>query len=398
MPFVTEERWRRRSWRVACLDLVEGRAEAVVEAWGVELRKRLLHEVQAHGTIDGGLRFDLDAYSRLEWRHSETLAPFETEPGELAHLCEHGAHLTSLWLDRIPDLCEWRHELEVPAGTVFAHQPAATAQEIAEGCLRPAAVVGSYAVFAGEDGRKVAHIPRPVARDRDGLNPVWGTIRIRDGISTVSFDRAALLALRLPVTIYGLDTLGWTSAGGTWRTMGSWTTSSSLFFCVNASPEFDGTTTAITAYVKRNTYTPPPATIGVCYGLYSDIATPARLVDTGEIAAGGWPNNTGAWRPSNTDSGYSVLAALTYVLAVRGYSSDYDNGEWVYVASDAAGSDELWVNGSVAYVEGACPATLDKTPTNKYAGTHYLSVYCTYTPPAAGALPMAMHHYRRRHS
>ena len=371
MPFVTEERWRRRSWRVACLDLVEGRAEAVVEAWGVELRKRLLHQVQAHGSIEGGLRFDLDAYSRLEWRHSETLAPFETTPGELAHLCEQGAHLTSLRLDRVPDLCEWRHELEAPAGTVFAYQPAPTPAEEAGECIRPLAVVGSYAVFAADDGRKVAHIPRPVARDRDGLNPVWGTIRIRDGISTVSFDRAALLALRLPVTIHGLDTFGYTSVGA------SATGYAGIVGYLKAySPASSGDATSMSCYFSSY------SSLNLAkYALYSDAAGSANAFLAETVTCSG-PQAVPGWYSANFAAPYGITGGTPLHCAL--FSNAGMN--FYYDTETGAGPFEYaaWPN----FPATATPVSRDR----KY------SLYCTYTPTAAGALPMAMNHYRRRHS
>ncbi|MFW6164290.1 MAG: hypothetical protein ACODAJ_16090, partial [Planctomycetota bacterium] len=217
MPMVTARRWRERGWSEESAGVVAGQAEARVRAWGAVVRKRLLAAVAAEAAIEGGRRFDLDAHSRLEWTHAPDLAPFETEPGELAHLAEGGAHLSRLRLSRLPDQTVWQHDLDAP-GLQFTYQPKLPAADIAEGCVRPPAVVGSYAVIATVDGRKVAHIPRPVAVAASG-NRVWGRIEIVAGVSTVRFDRAALRD-RLTwggegIVIYGLDTFGYTGSAAT---------------------------------------------------------------------------------------------------------------------------------------------------------------------------------------
>ena len=287
MSLVTTELWNARRWSAEEPRLAaDGRPELACTLWGLPVRKRLLTAVAAHQAIDGGRRFDLSADARLEWTHAADLAPFETEPGELAHLAEGGAHVSCLRLTRLPETCVWQHALEYPAGTQFLHQPALTAHELAEGCVRPPAVVGSYAVRAPDDGRKVAHIPRPVAVDARGER-VWGSIEIAAGLSTVRFDRAALRnRLRWGddgIVIYGLDTFGYTSVGGSYD--------SNVPNLCNAHGPFtlsaDGTVTEIRAYVRCY------VTRKFEFGIYNDNATDPHGLEgdseeTERVAADWW--------------------------------------------------------------------------------------------------------------
>ena len=381
MPFVTKDRWRGREWRAERLGLVDGRAEAVVALWGAVVRKRLLTPVSAHASLDGVHRFDLDASSRLEWTAAADLAPFETDPGELAHLAEGGAHVSCLRLSRMPDECVWQHELELP-GVRLAYQPALSAEEIAEGCIRPPAVVGSYAAFALDDGRKVCHIPRPVAIDGHG-NRVWGTIEIAAGISTVRFDPDALRALAWGddgIAIYGLDTFGYTSIAGTAST---WSTGYLYAWLGTVSPASDGTATTVSIYTSGSIYERQ-----LTLGIYADNAgePAAKTADTDGYT---WTGAGSGWRTDEIDGGgVAVASATPYWLlgqAESALTTYYDAGSYTM----------KWDTGGHSYTHGTLvtpwPATAGTRTSRDY------SIYVTYTPSAGGlSLPVAMHHYRRR--
>lgn len=382
MPMVTAQRWRGRSWGAESLAVVAGQAEARVRAWGVAVRKRLLHAIVAHGAIDGGRRFDLDAHSRLDWTAAGDLAALETEPGELAHLAEGGAHLSVLRLARLPDECVWLHALDAP-GARFVYQPPLTPEEIAEGCIRPPAVVGSYAVFAADDGRKVAHIPRPVAVDARGER-VWGTIEIAGGVSTVRFDRAALRE-RLHwglegITIYGLDTFGYTSIGGS----GDYLTQGIRYILADSQPSSGGDAESITFRTKSWSLSEG----SVACALYSESASKP----SGKLAEDttGINYTHGTWDTCEFDSSYAVAASTQYWLAIWNH---VDEGATICLSYDSGTGD--------SYKESTSPEAFNwpstASPTGEGAGKVY-SIYCTYTPSGGGALPMAMNHYRRRRS
>jgi len=375
MAFVTKARWRDRTWRSERLDLVAGQAEARLVAWGAAVRKRLLAPVSAHASIGRGHRFDLDASSRLEWTTADDLAPFETEPGELAHLAEGGAHVSCLRLSRMPDECVWRHELELP-GVRLTYQPPLTAAEISEGCTRPPAVVGSYAAFALDDGRKVAHILRPVAVDGHG-NRVWGTIRIADGISTVRFDPAALRSLAWGgdgIAIYGLDTFGYTSVGGS---SGTLVQDYDIAHKCPTAPDSDGTVTAIWAYVD-----PAGGDAVVVVGIWDHDAAnnlPENLLGS---SVGLWTNPLG-WKEESVSA--SVTASTQYWLGwnteSRAVVAYYDAGtRYVYHART---------------YDGTLPDPFGNSING--SGARDYSIYATYTPTGGGlSIPVAMDHYRRR--
>jgi len=384
MPFVTEDRWRGREWRAERLGLVDGRAEAVVAAWGAVVRKRLLAPVSAHASLDGVHRFDLDASSRLEWTTAADLAPFETEPGELAHLAEGGAHVSCLRLSRMPDPCVWQHELELP-GVRLVYQPALTPEEIAMGCIRPAAVVGSYAAFALDDGRKVCHILRPVAVDGHG-NRVWGTIEIAAGISTVRFDPGLLRKLAWGddgIAIYGLDTFGYTSIGGTlYSSLAHY-----IFSCGPWAAPANGTVDSLHAYVEDG----PSGNWNHCQmAIYPDnggkIDGSTLLCHSAELYD---YNLAGAWET------YAVAGSPAMANGV-----DY----WLCYWHDTTYSRRFYDSGSGAQRYSTETYSADNWPdpgeaTTAFQSSVEYSLYVTYTPSAGGlSLPVAMHHYRRRRS
>ncbi|MBM4036715.1 MAG: hypothetical protein FJ291_33700, partial [Planctomycetes bacterium] len=163
MPIITQARWLARSWRTGLIDVLPGGGApaAGVVAWGLPFRKRWAGEwLRTHKAIDGGRRFDLSSGAVLEWTHSAALAAAGLP-------IEGGLLKERIVLDRQPATNRFEFELEVPAGTAFAFQPPLTQQEAEAGHVRPAAIVGSYAVF-GPSGEKLAHVLRPFALDADG--------------------------------------------------------------------------------------------------------------------------------------------------------------------------------------------------------------------------------------
>lgn len=227
MALITTARWDARGWTNQ--QFTRGSRHSL---WGVPVRVQVHenHVVQGEGDIDNddadlvgpggvGRHFNLAGGSRLVWRHVtfadrlHPLAPFETTPGELDHLCEGGARVSMLWLPSVPTDPTWRHRLTLPPGTdIMKCEDQVTQAEIDFNCHVPEAARGSYRLRAGDDGRKCGHIVRPRAIGHNG-NKVWGRIDIANGVSRVQFRRADLLTLATPVRIFGMDTIGETVNG-----------------------------------------------------------------------------------------------------------------------------------------------------------------------------------------
>ena len=114
------------------------------------------------------------------------------------------------------------------------YQPALTAQEIADGHVRPDRVVGSYAVYHTQKNNhkqgevnyecgKIGHIYRPRVTDNLG-NTIWGewnTDAETSGELTLTIDAAWLAAAAYPVTID--PTFGYTSVGASFQGCGNGT-------------------------------------------------------------------------------------------------------------------------------------------------------------------------------
>jgi len=384
VPLVTAERWRNRRWST---DI--GPRGSRITAWGVPLALRLHddHAIQAEGDLDGdddalvgpgrvGRHYDLPGGHRLIWREVKPgdvlhpLRPFEETPGELDHLAEHGVRLSVLRLASVPENPVWRHRLSCPPGTQFVYQPPLMQAQIDEGAERPRAVVGSYVVRDG-DGCKVGHILRPCALSADRTKRVWGAIQIQDGVSEVTFRPDALTALGPGALLFGLDTFGYTSVGGSFLewTSPSYTYAVGPYTCPSA-----GTATDLHFYARLLTGANGKL------GLYTDASgEPDDLLEsTAEFT---WTSR--AWNTHSINQG--VSASTDYHVgqgADGGVGIYYDSGTSKYHRSEqdyADGLPDPW-NGSVLY------SNLD------------VSAYVTYTPSGggAGAAPQSMHYARLR--
>lgn len=382
MPFVTKQRWDARGVTDESIDVADGQPRWRARVWGVPVEKRLsgnwpgTHRSLAAGKK--GREFDLPNGRKLRWETSDSLAPFEEKPGELKGLAEFGAHVTSVVFAAAPPAgFTIAHKLSLGAGTVVAYQPELTQAEKDEGCVRPRAVVGSYAVY-DKDGLTFMHIPCPVLVDAAGKK-AWGTIKINPPVgpptgvfnSVVTFKAADFAGLVYPVTAYGLDTFGYTTEAGT-------ETSFALNTIVGFgpfSPGSSGSATDIRAFLKREGGAPMVA-MEVTMGLYANNAGyPAALhrdgggVNSMSSAAYGWIIDT-------LDSAYSVVGGTDYWLVHN------HNLGVLYVKYNTVADFYSYHLGSVTYSSGALsspfPGGAAERASRKY------SIYCTYTPSAAG--------------
>ena len=102
---VTAAKWARRGGRSISMGVnAAGKPQSEFESWGVRGKRRFNDAwLGTHREIAGGHEWDLPGDYVLRWVRSDTLAPFETTPGELQHLAEWGAEITSLAATAIPN-------------------------------------------------------------------------------------------------------------------------------------------------------------------------------------------------------------------------------------------------------------------------------------------------------
>lgn len=378
MPFVTPKRWDNKRWTTE-----EGSRGSRMKLWGVPASLALdpSHVVQGENPLDGddealigpgkvGRSYDLAGGDRLVWREvtkvesKHPLAPFEDRDGELDHLAEGGCRLSCLRLARVPDDPTWRHRLEFSNGASLIYQPALTPHELSQGFVRPAGVVGSYAVY-DVTGCKIAHVLRPCALSANRERRAWGAIEIVDGVSTVRFAKADLQGLGPNPTIYGLDTFGYTSIGA-----------SEQYPSINwqhgyygYSPAGDGNATDVYVYCVRGS-----ASTRLTCGVFSDSGgAPANLLrDTGEIT----PSGAYAWNQTTLDSPLAVVGGTTYHAGIN------TGGEIIGLKLDGRVGYDVYRE-SATYSAGAL---VDFSSPAVWVQNQEVSVYVEYTPAATGSL------------
>lgn len=208
--------------------------------------------------------------------------------------------------------------LDIPyesSGLDFYYQPALTVDELAQGNVRPAHVVGSYAAYHASEGvlhaspdkaekyraGKAFHLYRPEAIDATGA---------RHWVPMVLDQQAHLLRLDLsekwwdtaayPVTLD--PTLGYTSIGAS-------TTSHAVSRGVcgrTAAASENGTATSISVYGQSTS-----GTCNYCMVLYDDNTTTGTRLDYGaEVGRSG----AAAWNTDNVVVGYSLVAGTRYYV------------------------------------------------------------------------------------
>ena len=266
-------------------------------------------------------------------------------------------------------------------GLSFHFQPPLTPAEVLEGAVRPANVVGSYAVYhstrAGNiqnrDGTprvhyrtgKAFHIYRPEAIDALGLR-TWCRLNIDEaaGLLTVTVPQAFLDTATYPVVVD--PTFGYTSIGGTNAGYSGIPTTGGV-----ATPPSSGDVTSITWYGKQTTGS--GALLGVA--IYSDNAgaPDSKLAeDSGDTTI----NSTAGWWTTNI--ALAVVGGTAYHLAAwvnASYRSYYDSGLTSYYRTGV--SFESW------------PASFGGTSEAIKKRSHY----ATYTA-SGSSVPVFDHHYR----
>jgi len=248
-------------------------------------------------------------------------------------------------------------------GLKFYYQPELTLEEIALGCIRPANVVGSYAVYhatrtnmhrgkADADKYKAGkafHIYRPKVIDASGKE-VWADLHI-DNKLTITIDQVWLDAAVYPISIdpnFGYESI----AGSSWRTGDNYKRA-----CKFTAPG-SGTATSVTVYTAA--YGP---STGYMRGfIYSDSGGQAdALLATGtELLL----DDTFGWEQSDLST--SITEGTPYWL---GWMFDHVN--WYFYDTGDTGQVN-W--GRDPYADG---------PSDPFGTPNVLdwvqSIYCTYT-------------------
>lgn len=250
----------------------------------------------------------------------------------------------------------------------FFFQPALTAPELALGWVRPANVVGSYAVYhkTKRDGRpgsthygtgKAFHIYRPEAIDALGQR-VWCDLAYTAPTLSVTVPLDFLASATYPIRVD--PTFGYTTIGGS--SGSSAHGPPELFVCLFTSPSDFGTATEMSIYLRHAS-----TSSNAKAAIYSDSSGPsALLASTAEQSI----NTTAAWR--NFTISYVGAASTNYWLA------SYLQDGAINVYWDSGTTDQLRVRGT-GLTYGTLPdpfGTADQTFAFKQ------SIYVTYT--AAG--------------
>jgi len=356
MALITQTRWEARRWNAAGIERLDGVPTAVLDCWGVRLRKRWLSAaLNAGRSVADGYEFDLSTKARLRWLHRpvDRLGFDWLEGGVLKE------QIVLDSLAGVPDPAVFDVLVELPPGVTLHYQPALTQEEIDQGAVRPAPVVGSYAVFDGA-GAKLGHIFRPFAETALGQRR-WLDLTLSPHalgvVLRIVLDRGVLEALPPAAWPVVIDpTLGYTSIGASTVGVNQDNESAVGSFTSGAA----GTMDNVRTYGSNSV----PATMGV----YADSSTyPGALV--GDSAGG----NTvaGNWTIQNVSG--SIAASTPYWVAFAGGTSPFN------MRYDSAAL--TWKYKGKAYSAGNLS---DPFPAGAGQNSNYkLTLYATYTETAA---------------
>jgi len=362
VPFVTHQRWEAKRWRATAIDRIDSAPTAVLDCWGVPVRKRWLDgDLGTGAALDNGRRFDIDAHSALYW---ETLGPEQThllpeQLAEVAPILEGGCLKERIVLNRKPPVPRWRILFVVPAGTTLWPQPQMSARDREHGHTWPDCVAGGYAI-TDPDECLIGHLFRPFAVDAGGQF-TWLTLdwNPHDQILTISGPQTWFDGATYPVVID--PTFGYTSIGGGSGGMGGNVPNALGPY---APADGDGTATLVSIYAKSNG--------SGCLGIYDEVANypTNRLGDTNHFSV-----TSAQWNHGTLDAGVPVTNGVNYWLGQHAGTS-YD------VAFYVGGGKYRKYKSGVTYVSGEIP---DPYPAGASTLSNYTySIYATYGAAAAG--------------
>lgn len=358
MPFITSSTWKQRDkhghdFAPAMLSNVDGFPAVSLSSWGehIQISDSLARRVNMQ-SVERGHEWLLGDYKLRMTRQTQLAFPSGT-----IWTPENGLLQVDLFLDRRPPANRNRFPLtlHLPAGSQMLYQPDLTEEEVKDGSFRPDWAVHSYALYSN-DGRKLAHFPRPFAVDRNGAW-TWGKWEFDAASGTLAkvFDPAWLQKAAYPVRMD--DTFGYTSVGAS----SAAATQNYQIAYGNWQPSADGTVTDLYVYCYW--------AAGIKFGLFEN-ASAATVPDTvaynggvyGGAGTSGWHGYTGL--------SVSVLAARYYWMAslsASGHTEYYDTGA-------ASGMGRWW--DTQTYADGFTTWDASTIKNNN----RYYSAYAVYAP------------------
>lgn len=263
----------------------------------------------------------------------------------------------SFILNTIPKTNVFSMKLEF-TNCEYYYQPPLTPAEIAQGCIRPDNVVGSYAVYSPYKDNaygtgKVAHIYRPKVVAADG-KWTWGVMSITNNVLSVTVDAVWLSKAVYPVVID--PEFGYTTTGASER---SWGSDVYLWGTQTLSPTVNNIhVTSISAYIKY-----VGASVFHFKGGFWVNSDGGGIVDV--AAASGEILDDYSWMVSTYGSPLSLTPSANYMLGAVAQVWDvyfkYDTGTGGTGHKDAVNSYTT-------------PTAFDWTENNDYI----LSLYATY--------------------
>lgn len=261
-----------------------------------------------------------------------------------------------------------RFALEFTEGLTWHHQPELTAEEIAEGCIRPDNVVNSYAAYLGQD--KFGHLYRAEMVDANG-DRCWATQQIVDGEIQVTLPAEWLATADYPVTLD--PTFGFNSQGAS---------SDPIYngyihaFEVDA-PASDGTVTQLSAYLSYFGSTVPDVATA---GIYTDSSGPGSLIANGttnELSSTADESGTYQIQHFTFATPPSVTGSTSYILAMMADNGGAEGTIACYIAYDAVAGYNRWYKSGQTYSGGSLPDPFPSTPS--VTGSRKISTWATYT-------------------
>lgn len=322
-------------------------------------------KVQMAGDIEGEVEYEL-VDDKLKTKYKIKYGDFEQEveaefyplaPTEQFKL---GGFEFEVILKEKPSSNEIVFDIETQ-WLKFYYQPALTLEEIAEGCIRPDNVVGSYAVYhatrtnmhrgkAEAEKYKVGkafHIYRPKVIDADGVW-IWADLLLDepDGKLIITINQSWLDSAVYPITVdpnFGHESSG-ASSEDFQDKIGGW----------GGTPSSAGIADSITAYI-----TSYDAGDKAKAALYKDsdasLLSPQSEEKTGPYEDG--------WQTFDITSGPSLTTVKHYITVWADSS--------MVLRLDTGGSGHAYDTETY----GAYPDPWAQSPSS-----YIRSIYCTYTP------------------
>lgn len=308
---------------------------------------------------------------KVEWAGNKRKADFYDEP--VSELNPEGGYEFDLTLYERPANDEVAFSIRYK-NVRFAYQPELTPDEIAEGCVRPAHIVGSWAVFANDDpvnrvggknykSGKVGHIPNSLMRDANGVtsrtNPQITDNGDGTGRLVIKFDKQFLDNAAYPIRHAAGLTFGFASIGGSSVPIGGVRQGGG-----KATPASGGEIDSITYYGASNSGGALNTKATTWLGSDGTVVTNGVSPVVSASTTASWWTATYASKPT--------ITVQSYFLGVVAETFNFD---FYYDTETAAGNYHQ--AGSSTY---STPTTLGDN-----GGTNYKwSAYATYTETAAG--------------